>query len=79
MKANIFEHEALGVGGRMDEQAEYVDGLMESEWGNFGIRMNATTAEKVEELLDSDAFRKPRRDMEAFYREPIEIKRKNTT
>jgi len=75
MKANIYEHEELGVGRRMDKQAGVVDADMEEEWGNFGIRMNAVTAEKVEELLGSKAFSKPRRDLEAFYREPIEIKR----
>jgi ribosomal protein S10 len=78
MKANIYEHEALGVGKRMDGQAGEVDKSMDEEWGNLGIRMNAVTAEKVEELLDSEALTKPRRDLEAFYREPIEIKRTKT-
>jgi small subunit ribosomal protein S10 len=75
MKANLYEQEALGVGARMDEQAQKVDESMDEEWGNFGIRMNAITAEKVEELLDSEAFLKPKRDLESFYREPVEIKR----
>lgn len=78
MKANLYEHEALGVGKRMDKQAGEVDKGMDEDWGNFGIRMNAVTAEKVEELLDSEAFLKPRRDLEAYYREPIEIKRSKT-
>jgi small subunit ribosomal protein S10 len=76
MKANLYENEALGVGKRMDEQAGLVDQGMDEEWGNLAIRMNAVTAEKVEELLGSEAFSKPRRDLEAFYREPIEVKRK---
>lgn len=76
MKANLYEHEALGVGQRMDELAGTVDEGMDEAWGNIGIRMNAVTADKVEELLESEAFAKPRGDLEAYYREPIEIKRK---
>jgi small subunit ribosomal protein S10 len=75
MKANVWEFESLGVGKRMDEQAGIADSEMEEEWGNFGMRMNAETAEKVEELLGSEAWNEPKRDMEAFYRRPIEIKR----
>jgi ribosomal protein S10 len=76
MKATLWEHEALGVGKRMDEMAGETDKDMEEEWGNFGIGMNAKTAEKVEELLGSEAFSKPVRLLDEFYREPIEIKRK---
>jgi ribosomal protein S10 len=76
MKANMWEYEALGVGKRMDEMAGETDRTMEEEWGNFGIGMNAVTAEKVEELLGSEAFAEPERLLDEFHREPIEIKRK---
>jgi hypothetical protein len=79
MKANIFEFEALGVGKRMDKLAGETDKSMEEEWGNFGMRMNIATAEKVEEILGSEAFSEPRRDMEALFRSPIEVKRKKET
>lgn len=75
MKANVWEFETLGVGARMDEEAGIADSEMEEEWGNFGMRMNAATAEKVEELLGSEAWNEPKRDMEAFYRRPVEVKR----
>jgi hypothetical protein len=78
LKANIFEFEALGVGKRMDELAGETDRDMEEDWGNFGMRMNVATAEKVEEILGSEAFSTPRREMEGRWREPVEVKRKKT-
>jgi len=76
MKANIFEFEALGVGKRMDELAGETDRDMEEDWGNFGMRMNIATAEKVEEILGSEAFSEPGKDMEGMFRQPIEVQRK---
>ena len=78
--ARIVDRELEKAGAaRIGERGEGDDDKsMEEDWGNFGIRMNAVTAEKVEELLDSEAFLKPRRDLEAYYREPIEIKRSKT-
>jgi hypothetical protein len=78
MKAYIWENEALGVGKRMDEMAGIADAGLETEWGNFGMRMNIKTAEAVEEVLGSEAFSNPRRDAEEYWREPIEIVRKKS-
>jgi small subunit ribosomal protein S10 len=79
MKAHMWEHEGLGVGKRMDELAGVADAGLEDQWGNFGTRLNVKTAEAVEELLGSEAFSKPRRFREAFWREPIEVIRKKLT
>lgn len=76
MKAYMWENEALGVGKRMDEAAGIADAGLESEWGNFGMRLNVKTAEAVEELLGSDAFSNPKKQMEYYWREPKEILRK---
>jgi len=78
MKAYIWENESLGVGKRMDEMAGVADAALETEWGNFGMRMNIKTAEAVEEVLGSEAFSNPPKNLEAYWREPIEILRKNT-
>ncbi|KAF2669021.1 ribosomal protein S10 [Microthyrium microscopicum] len=79
MKALLWENEGLGVGKRMDEEAGVADAGLETEWGNFGMRMNVKTAEMVEELLGSEAYEKPKRWMEGFWREPIEVARKPNT
>ncbi|KAF2404529.1 ribosomal protein S10 [Trichodelitschia bisporula] len=75
MKANVWEWEGLKVGKRMDEQAKQADQAIQDKWGNFGVRVNAATAEKMEKLLSGKAFSQQPRPMEAFIREPIEIKR----
>jgi small subunit ribosomal protein S10 len=76
MKAHMWEHEALGVGARMDEMAGDASAGLEGEWGNFGTRLNVKTAEAVEEVLGSEAFTEPKRAREAFWRAPVEILRK---
>jgi ribosomal protein S10 len=76
MKANVWDFEGLDVAKRMDEQAELLDKQMEPHWSNLGMRANAATAEKIAELLGSEAFSNKPRSMEAFERDPIEIRRR---
>lgn len=77
LKANVWEHEALEVGARMDEVGERMDKEMEAEWRNFGTRKSvAESKEKMEKLLGDERFAMPIGDMEAYKREPIEIKRR---
>jgi small subunit ribosomal protein S10 len=77
LKANIWEHEALGVAARMDEVGERIDKEMEGEWRNFGTRKSvAESKEAMEKLLGDERFAMPIEDMEAYKREPIEIKRR---
>ena len=77
LKANIWEHEGLGVSTRMDEVGEQIDKEMESEWRNFGTRKSvAESKEAMEKLLGDERFTMPIGDMEAYKREPIEIKRR---
>lgn len=76
MKANIWEHEELGVGKKMDEMGERLDKELEAEWRNFGTRKSvAEDMGKLEALLGDERFAQPIRDMESFVREPKEIKR----
>ena len=76
MKANIWEHEALGVSKNMDELGEKLDKEMEAEWRNFGTRKSiAEDPKKMNRLLGDEKFSKPIAIRERFIREPIEIKR----
>lgn len=79
MKANIWEHEELGVGKRMDEVGERLDKELEGEWRNFGTRKSVSEdPKKMEKLLGDERFARPIRNMEAFIREPIEITREKS-
>jgi small subunit ribosomal protein S10 len=75
MKANLYDWESLGVAQRMDEGAEEAMESFKEAWGNFAIRTNEKTVEKVEEYLGIEAFEKVPRDMEYIYRDPVEITR----
>jgi small subunit ribosomal protein S10 len=78
MKANLYDWEALGVPKRMDEGAEQAMKDFTQTWGNFSIRDNEKTAEKIEEYFSTEKFEHvPRRD-EHFVRFPKEISRPRT-
>lgn len=79
MKANVWEHEELGVGKRMDEVGERLDKELEGEWRNFGTRKSvAEDPKRMEKLLGDEKFARPIRDMERFVREPVEISREKS-
>jgi ribosomal protein S10 len=75
MKANIYDWEGLGVAERMDAGAQEALADFKESWGNFSIRDNEKTAEKVEEFFSNEKLEKVPRIAEHFIREPVEITR----
>ncbi|KAL8737933.1 MAG: hypothetical protein Q9181_001196 [Wetmoreana brouardii] len=59
MKANVWEHEGLGVGKTMDISLENLKRTLEPRWAHFGRRKNLETSEKVYEMMNDEAFGKP--------------------
>ncbi|MCJ1367741.1 Tryptophan--tRNA ligase, mitochondrial [Acarospora aff. strigata] len=57
MKANIYEHEKLGVGKTMDVSLENLKQALEPKWAHFGRKKNLDISEKVVEMLSSERFR----------------------
>ncbi|MCJ1258463.1 mitochondrial 37S ribosomal protein rsm10 [Lignoscripta atroalba] len=57
MKANIWEHEKLGVGKTMDVSLENLKQVLEPKWAHFGRKKNLDTSEKVMEMMSSGRFR----------------------
>ncbi|KAL8805500.1 MAG: hypothetical protein Q9200_005408 [Gallowayella weberi] len=58
MKANVWEHENLGVGKTMDVSLENLKKTLEPKWAHFGRRKNLETSEKVYELMNGEGFRR---------------------
>ncbi|KAL8761844.1 MAG: hypothetical protein Q9184_002087 [Pyrenodesmia sp. 2 TL-2023] len=58
MKANVWEHESLGVGRTMDVSLENIKRTLEPRWAHFGRRKNPETSERVYEMMNHDTFRK---------------------
>ncbi|KAI4146748.1 MAG: hypothetical protein L6R39_003335 [Caloplaca ligustica] len=58
MKANVWEHESLGVGKTMEVSLENIKKALEPRWAHFGRRKNLETSERVYEMMNSEAFRK---------------------
>ncbi|KAL8697628.1 MAG: hypothetical protein Q9224_002215 [Gallowayella concinna] len=56
MKANVWEHESLGVGKTMDVSLENLKQTLEPKWAHFGRRKNSETSEKVYEMLNGEGF-----------------------
>ncbi|MCJ1227726.1 Tryptophan--tRNA ligase, mitochondrial [Toensbergia leucococca] len=57
MKANVWEHEKLGVGKTMDVSLENVKQVLEPKWVHFGRKKNMGTGEKIMDLMGSERFR----------------------
>ncbi|KAL8745671.1 MAG: hypothetical protein Q9190_002211 [Brigantiaea leucoxantha] len=57
LKANIWEHEKLGVGKTMDVSLENLKQKLEPKWAHFGRRRTPETSERVLELMNSAEFR----------------------
>ncbi|KAK2761404.1 Tryptophan--tRNA ligase, mitochondrial [Arachnomyces sp. PD_36] len=51
MKANVWEHERIGVGASMDKAAEGLDEGIDSALSQFGKTKNAQISESVSDLL----------------------------
>ncbi|KAL8945135.1 MAG: hypothetical protein Q9211_000347 [Gyalolechia sp. 1 TL-2023] len=58
MKANVWQHENLGVGKSMDVSLESMKRNLEPRWAHFGRRKNLETSETVYEMMKNDAVRK---------------------
>ncbi|KAL8799197.1 MAG: hypothetical protein Q9182_006074 [Xanthomendoza sp. 2 TL-2023] len=58
MKANVWEHESLGVGKTMDVSLENLRKTLEPKWAHFGRRKNLETSEKVYEMMNGEGFRR---------------------
>jgi small subunit ribosomal protein S10 len=78
MKANLYEWEELGVSQRMDEGAEEAMDALKEQWGNFSIKTNEQTAERVEKYFSQGNFENIPQEAESFYRRPVEVVRKRT-
>ncbi|CAF9906428.1 mitochondrial 37S ribosomal protein rsm10 [Imshaugia aleurites] len=61
MKANVWQHEKLGVGKTMDVSLENLKQAMEPKWAHFGRRKTLETSERAFELMRGEAFH-PTRD-----------------
>ncbi|KAL8898679.1 MAG: hypothetical protein Q9192_001959, partial [Flavoplaca navasiana] len=57
MKANIWEHESLGVGKTMDVSLENLKAKLEPKWAHFGRRKNPATSERVCDMMNEDLLR----------------------
>ncbi|CAF9911825.1 MAG: mitochondrial 37S ribosomal protein rsm10 [Heterodermia speciosa] len=57
MKANVWEHEKLGVGKTMDVSLENLRKKLEPKWAHFGRRKNLDTSEKAYQMMTSDSFK----------------------
>jgi len=55
MKAQLWEHEELGVGRAMDGNLANLQHVLEPKWLHFGRQKNVDTSRKVVELLDKDS------------------------
>ncbi|KAL8873434.1 MAG: hypothetical protein Q9174_001109 [Haloplaca sp. 1 TL-2023] len=58
MKANVWQHEHLGVGKTMDVTLENLKHNMEPRWTHFGRGRSLETSEKLYEIMNDDAFRR---------------------
>ncbi|KAI4262175.1 MAG: hypothetical protein L6R42_002646 [Xanthoria sp. 1 TBL-2021] len=58
MKANVWEHESLGVGKTMDVSLENLKKTLEPKWAHFGRRKNLATSERVYDLMNEESFRR---------------------
>ncbi|KAL9007265.1 MAG: hypothetical protein Q9188_000068 [Gyalolechia gomerana] len=58
MKANVWQHESLGVGKTMDVGLENIKGTLEPRWAHFGRRKNLETSERVYEMMNDETARK---------------------
>ncbi|KAL9020180.1 MAG: hypothetical protein Q9185_002580, partial [Variospora sp. 1 TL-2023] len=58
MKANVWEHEGLGVGKTMDVSLENIKKSLQPRWAHFGRRKNMETSERVYGILDNELFRR---------------------
>ncbi|KAL8674628.1 MAG: hypothetical protein Q9168_001003 [Polycauliona sp. 1 TL-2023] len=58
MKANVWEHESLGVGKTMDISLENLKKTLEPKWAHFGRRKNLATSERVYEMMNEESFRR---------------------
>ncbi|KAL8646039.1 MAG: hypothetical protein Q9210_006365, partial [Variospora velana] len=58
MKANVWEHEGLGVGKTMDVSLENIKKSLQPRWPHFGRRKNLETSERVYGILDNEMFRR---------------------
>ncbi|KAL9587552.1 MAG: hypothetical protein Q9212_000129 [Teloschistes hypoglaucus] len=57
MKANVWEHDGLGVGKTMDISLENLKQTLEPRWAHFGRRKNLATSERVYEMMSNETFR----------------------
>ncbi|KAL8861351.1 MAG: hypothetical protein Q9178_002223 [Gyalolechia marmorata] len=58
MKANVWEHESIGVGKTMDVSLENLKKTLEPKWAHFGRNKNLATSERVYELMNEESFRR---------------------
>ncbi|CAO1604058.1 mitochondrial 37S ribosomal protein rsm10 [Xanthoria calcicola] len=58
MKANVWEHESLGVGKTMDVSLENLEQNLEHKWAHFGRRKNLATSERVYDMMNEESFRR---------------------
>ncbi|KAF6241580.1 hypothetical protein HO173_000291 [Letharia columbiana] len=58
MKANVWQHEKLGVGKTMDVSLENLKQAMEPKWAHFGRRKTLETSERAFEMMKSEAFQR---------------------
>ncbi|KAL2037030.1 hypothetical protein N7G274_010315 [Stereocaulon virgatum] len=56
MKANVWQHEKLGVGKTMDVSLENLRQSLEPKWAHFGRRKTLETSEKAYEMMRDQAF-----------------------
>lgn len=58
MKANVWQHESLGVGKHMDVRLENIKRTLEPRWAHFGRRKNLETSERVYEMMKDETVQK---------------------
>lgn len=58
MKANVWQHEKLGVGKTMDVSLENLKQAIEPKWAHFGRRKTLKTSERAFEIMKAEAFQR---------------------